>query len=305
VAAETKVLLIGFGGPESPDEIRPFIEEVLEGRPVPAERIDEVVGHYMEVGGRSPYTDQARELASALEAALSSAGWPLGVRLAMRKWRPRLSEVLEAESAEGTARLVTVTMSPHTGPAGGDRYVRDLERLMRERNGAAPRVIWTRPYFDAPGFIAAWEDRIRRAFASARGGETAHIVFTAHSVPLGLSEPYREEVHRTAGAIARALGRTEGSWSIAWQSRSGRPEDPWLEPDIVDEIARLKREGVLSILAAPIGFVCDHVEVLYDLGVEARSRASEEDVHFVLVPTVGSHPLFVGALKDLILEACR
>jgi len=315
VSHDAKVVLIGFGGPDNPSEVRPFIERILAGRRVPPTRIDEVATHYARIGGSSPYNREATMLRGALEAALARLGLPTAVLLGMRHSPPWLTDLLVGEVASGTQRLVAVPLTPYGGADAGDRYRHALESaLSAQRASSRPAlgpetaarasVTWVHPFHDLPGFTKAWVARIEEAWSgpSTRPGDT-WLLFTAHSVPASRAEPYRSQVLLAAGLIVRGLRWPEGRWSLAWQSRSGTPKDPWLEPDVRSEVRKISRVGAAATVVAPIGFLCDHVEVLYDLGVEAREAATAEGLRFSLARTVGNHPLFVEALAERIVDA--
>jgi len=315
VSHVAKVVLIGFGGPDHPSEVRPFIERILAGHRIPSDRIDEVATHYARIGGSSPYNREASMLRAALEATLARFGHPTTVLLGMRHSRPWLADVLAGEIASGIRRLIAVPLTPYGGADAGDRYRHALESGLGSQGGptraappvaraTVPHVTWVHPFHDLPGFIKAWVARIEEARSrpSARPGDT-WLLFTAHSVPARRAEPYRSQVLLAAGLFVRGLRWPEGRWSLAWQSRSGRLEDPWLEPDVRSEIRKISRVGAGATVVAPIGFLCDHVEVLYDLGVEAREAATAEGLRFSLARTVGNHPLFVEALAERIVDA--
>jgi ferrochelatase len=301
------VLLIAFGGPERPEDIRPFLANVARGRPIPAARLEEVAHHYERIGGRSPLNELTRRQAAGLRARLAAAGAPLPVYVGMRNWTPYLHEALAAMGADGVRHAVGVILSPQRNEASWDRYQADVDEARAQVGPAAPAVSYAPEWFDRPGFAAAMAERVRQALAGIPPGDRAAtpLVFTAHSVPVAMAaaSPYVAQIEESARRVAARLGH--GLWSIAYQSRSGRPQDPWLEPEVGAEIRRLAGAGARHVAVAPIGFVCDHVEVLYDLDVEAREVAAACGVGFHRAGTVGDHPAFVGMLAELVQEAAR
>jgi len=295
------VLLVGFGGPENPSQIRSFVLRVLEGRPVPPGRIDEVVDHYLQVGGSSPYIAETRRLAGALSSALARRGRPLEVLTGYRYSDPSLAEQISAASARGVRRLVAVAMTPWGGTDAGDRYRSAVRAALQGDGESIPpvEVRWVPAFHQATGFIAGWVDRI---VSAAPKLPDWHLLFTAHSVPVSAAEPYRSQVAFACERIASALDRPAGSWSLAWQSRSGKPDEPWLGPDVSEELARLAADSSPAILAIPIGFLCEHVEILYDLGVEARAVAERYRIPFLVCPAISDHPQLAGHLAGAVCE---
>jgi ferrochelatase len=299
--AHDAVLLIAFGGPTAMHEVRPFLANVLRGRPVPPERIEEVVRHYVRIGGRSPLNELTGRQARGLEAELHAGGPALPVYVGMRNWTPYLHETIARMTADGVRRAVGIIMAPQQTDAGWGRYQRDVAEA-RERVGAtAPRIDYAPEWHAHPLFVAAVSAQVADAL-ELRPPErraAAALVFTAHSVPTAMAaaSPYVEQVAAAAHLVANRLGHTH--WSVAYQSRSGNPREPWLEPDVCDAIRQLARDGVRDVVVAPIGFVCDHVEVLYDLDIEARQVAEGNGVAFSRASTVNDHPLFIRMLADV------
>jgi ferrochelatase len=301
------VLLIAFGGPEKPEDIRPFLRNVTRGRPIPAARLEEVAHHYERIGGRSPFNELTFRQAEALRARLRADGLGLPVYVGMRNWTPYLHETLAAMGAEGVQQALGVILSAHQTEASWDRYQANVAEARARVSAGAPVVEYAPPWFDRPGFIEAMADRVREALegipAAARAD--APVVFTAHNVPVGMADgsPYVGQITASSRLVAERLGAAGPiRWSVAYQSRSGRPDEPWLEPDVGSEIRRLAAAGVCHVVVAPIGFVCDHVEVLYDLDVEARATAAACGVGFRRAATVGDHPAFIGMLAGLVRE---
>ena len=284
------VALVGFGGPESEDEVRPFIEGILAGRRASPGRVAEVAEQYAAVGNRSPYNDEARALAAALREALAKRGVDVDLRLACRSWTPRLEELARDWTA---VPVVAVSLTPYGGGPDGD-----MNRRRWDEQPRSASVSWVDGWHAGPGLFTAWVDRLRH-----EGAE--HLLLTAHSVPVRAAHPYSDRIQALAERVAGAAGRSADEWSLVWQSRSGRPEDPWLEPDVCDRIETLADEGVRSVAVAPLGFVFDHVEVLYDLGVEARAVAERRGLAFSRVLAPGTHPALVDDLASRIVAAAE
>jgi ferrochelatase len=299
------VLLVAFGGPERPEDIRPFLAEVLRGRRVSPERIEEVAHHYELIGGRSPLNALTFRQAEALAEALRARGDGRQVYVGMRNWKPWIADTLAAMADAGVRHAVTVLLSPHTTEASRERYLESLEAGRERLGDRAPALRFVGPWFVHPGFVGAAAARAADALATlpaARRADAA-LVFTAHSVPtpMAAASPYVAEITATSRAVAERLGHRR--WQLAWQSRSGRPEDAWLEPDVNDALRALAAAGARDAVVVPIGFVCDHVEVLYDLDVEARATAATLGLGFARAGTVSDHPEFIAALADVIREA--
>jgi ferrochelatase len=301
------VLLIAFGGPAAPAEIRPFLELVTRGRGIPAERLEEVAHHYEQMpGGRSPLRELTEAQAAGLRAALAAAGRPLPVFVGMRNWHPFLHETLADMTARGHRRALGIILSSFRTEASWDRYAADVA-AGRARTPGAPEVVLAPPWFEHPRFVAAVADGVARALGEVPAGERAAtpLVFTAHSVPVAMAaaSPYVADFTASTRAVAARVGHAR--WSLAYQSRSGGPRDPWLTPDVGDVIRALAREGVRHVVVSPVGFVCDHVEVLYDLDVEARAIAVEHGIALHRAPAVNAHPEFIAMLADLVARAQR
>jgi ferrochelatase len=301
------VLLIAFGGPTAPAEIRPFLENVSRGRSIPAARLDEVARHYAQMpGSRSPLTDLTRALARALERTLAAAELRVAVDIGMRNWHPFIHETLETLAARGVRRAVGIILSPLRTDASWDRYRNDVAAA-RACVPKAPEIVFAPAWFDHPGFIEAVADRTRNALAGIPEGARAStpLVFTAHSVPRAMADasPYVADFATAARAVAGKLGQRRVV--LAYQSRSGDPRDAWLEPDVNAVLKDLADDGARAVVVVPIGFVSDHVEVLYDLDVEARATASALGLGFHRAAAVNDHPALIGALADLVARAAR
>jgi ferrochelatase len=296
------VLLIAFGGPERPEDIRPFLQNVAAGRPIPTERLEEVAHHYEVMGGRSPLNALTRRQADALRVALVTPDRALPVWVGMRNWHPYLHEALAEMKDHGRRRALGIILSSLQTEASWARYVEDVAAAREKVGPDAPEVVFAAPWSDHPRFLDAMAGRARAALDAVeperRGA--ARLVFTAHSVPVAMAagSPYAAQLEAAARAVAARLGRAE--WTLAYQSRSGSPRDRWLEPDVGDVIRALGRDGVRDVVVVPLGFVCDHVEVLYDLDVEARRVAEAAGVGFHRAAAPNDHPDFIAMLADLV-----
>lgn len=291
------VLLIAFGGPTEPDEIRPFLANVTRDRRIPPERLEAVARHYEEIGGRSPLNALTFRQADALRALLP--GVP--VYVGMRNWAPYLADVLAEMARDGVGEALGLILSPHASEASRERYMDAVAAGCAALGERAPRLRWAPSWHVHPDFVAAWVDTVAAALATVPADTP--LVFTAHSIPVAAADasPYVREIEESAAAVSAALGGRP--WQLAWQSRSGNPRDPWLEPDVEDVIRRLGADGVRHAVVAPIGFVCDHVEVLYDLDVAAQRTARAAGVTLVRASTPNDHPRFVRMLADVVRSA--
>jgi ferrochelatase len=300
------VMLLAFGGPESMDEVRPFLRRVLEGRPIPEERFEAVVKHYEVIGGRSPLNDITRRQGLALSAALASSGEPLPVVLGMRNSEPFIRDTLAELGKAAAKRVLGVIMAAHESPASHGRYHEAVARAKAELGTGAPEVSFCEGFHDHPGFIAANVEHVRAALLRLpeQAREGAALVFTAHSIPVAVAQlsPYVAQLERSAALVAWALGKAEHL--IAYQSRSGSPREPWLEPDINALIRAQAACGTRALVVCPIGFVCDHVEVLYDLDIEAAKTAREVGVALARADAVNDAAAFIDALALRVREAC-
>ena len=300
------VLLITFGGPTKRTEIRPFLNVVLSGRPIPKERFEEVVRHYEVISGASPINEITARQASALQAALVHAGTPLPVYVGMRNWHPFLADVLAKMADDGIRRAVGFILAAHWSEASFQRYIESVDKVLDRLGSRAPCIDYVDPWFDHPLFIRAAASRIEEVlpdFPAERRHQAAWI-FSAHSIPTAAgagAERYQRELFRSVELVCKQLGRR--SWQVAYQSRSGSPRDPWLEPDIGDAIRADAAKGTKDVLVIPVGFVADHVEVLFDLDIQAKQIAESLGVHYVRAKTVGEHPAFIEMMVSVIAQA--
>jgi protoporphyrin/coproporphyrin ferrochelatase len=299
------ILVVSFGGPESREEVIPFLENVLRGRNVPRERMLAVAEHYHHFGGKSPINQQIRELIAALEKELSQHGPKLPVYWGNRNWHPMLAETLQQMKQEGVRRALAFVTSAYSSYSGCRQYREDILRAQNEIGPGAPEIDKLRPFFNHPNFIEATEDRLRDAIGEiqAEAGENVQIIYTAHSIPLSMAQTsdYARQLEEVRKIVSAKLGVANDA--LVYQSRSGAPGQPWLEPDILDYLREVKACNLASaVVLAPIGFISDHMEVLYDLDVEARQLCDSLALPMVRAKTVGVHPRFIGMIRELILE---
>jgi protoporphyrin/coproporphyrin ferrochelatase len=301
------VLLISFGGPQGPADIRPFLQNVLRGRRVPPERIEEVAHHYERFGGVSPLTMYTERLAEGLASRLRARGHALPVHVGMRNWRPFLADTLRAMRGAGVQRAIGVIAAAHRSYSSCTQYrhnVLQARAEIREGDRTPLEVVYAGEWHTHPGFIDAVAEHIEQARETLSVGvrDRARIVFTAHSIPARMAhvDTYQRQLDESARAVAKRLGTTE--WTLVYQSRSGRPQDSWLEPDVNDYLRRARAsDGVDAVILAPLGFVCDHVEVLYDLDVEARATCDEMGIAMARAAAVNDHPRFIDAISDAVI----
>lgn len=297
------IVLVGFGGPESPEEIMPFLEEVTRGRPVPRERLEEVERHYLDLGGSSPIHRWTRLQAEALGTRLAEHGEAIPVVVGNRHWHPFVADVFRELRAKGARRIFTIAMAAYEGGASTDRY----EEIARKANATLDEPLdlhWVRGMRNEIEFVEALADRTREAFLQIPESvrPEAGLVFTAHSIPVAATRngPYVPQLMDTANAVARAVDHP--AFVLAYQSKSGSGREPWLEPDISVALEDLARAGTKNVVVAPIGFLCDHVEVLYDLDREAQQTAKNSGISMIRAPTLGTHPKFIEALAKCVLR---
>lgn len=295
------LLVVSYGGPEGPDDVMPFLENATRGRSIPRERLEEVGAHYHHFGGVSPINGHNRALAEALGREMTGRGAPLPVYLGNRNWHPFLEDTLRRMRDDGVRRGLALMTSAFSSYSGCRQYREDVIRAAEAVGPGAPVIDRIRAFYDHPGFIEANVDHLRRSLDGVDRAAAA-VVFTAHSIPASMAGQcaYESQLRETARLVAAGAGVDR--WTLAYQSRSGPPQVPWLGPDIGDHLAALARSGLREVVVLPIGFVSDHMEVLYDLDLEARACAGTLGLGFRRVPTVGIHPAFVRGLGDLVLE---
>lgn len=303
------VLIVSFGGPEGPDDVLPFLENVLRGKPVPRERMLEVAEHYYHFDGISPINQQNRELIEALRTELDRAGIDLPIYWGNRNWHPLLPDALTQMQADGRKHAIAFFTSMFSCYSGCRQYRENIADAREQVGKDAPVVELVRKGFNHPGFIEAQVDLTLQALATldASRRSDAKILFSAHSIPLSMAENsrYEMQLREAARLIAERIPANAwkaGNWELVYQSRSGPPQQPWLEPDICDRIEELAGQGVQDIVVVPLGFVSDHMEVMYDLDTEAKQLCEKLGLGFARTATVGTHPKFVGMIRELIEE---
>ena len=300
-------LLVSFGGPERMEDVMPFLENVLRGRSVPAERRRAVAAHYERFGGVSPINDQNRALLGALRAEFDRHGLHLPLYWGNRNWHPLLPDTVKRMADDGISRAIAFVTSAFSSYSSCGQYLEDIAKARAAVGERAPRIDKVRAFYNHPGFIEAMADRVRTAFEELPAGRraAARLAFTAHSIPLAMAAgcAYVAQLEEACRLVAAGAGRTE--WGLAYQSRSGAPHQPWLEPDVLDHLKGLRDAGATDVVVAPIGFVSDHMEVRYDLDLEARERAEELGLSLVRAGTAGSHPRFASMVRELVEERQR
>ena len=313
-------LLLSFGGPEGPDDVLPFLENVTAGRGVPRERLAEVAEHYYAAGGVSPINAQCRDMLAAARADLNAAGLSLPVYWGNRNWDPYLTDTVRAMAADGVRRAIAFATAAYSSYSSCRQYTGDIERARAEVGAEAPRIDKIRPYYDRPGFIEPFARATRAALDSLPAGrrDGAHLVFTAHSIPAGMAATSGSPASGTATTApggryvteltfaARQIAERAGGalpWDLVFQSRSGPPTAAWLEPDVCDHIKALAGRGAGAVVVVPVGFVTDHMEVLHDLDTEAAEVAESAGIAFARAATPGPSAEFTAMITELVQEA--
>lgn len=293
------VLIYGFGGPEAAEEVMPFLKRVTGGR-VPEARLNAVAEHYHLFGGRSPINDQNRALVRAVEQELAARSHPWPVFFANRHSAPELQDVGQGLQAQGVKRVAVFVTSAYGSFSGCRAYRQEASEKLKGLS-TPPELIYCQKLFDQHGFVVANAAHLEGVWnkSNATPGRS-QLLFTAHSIPLAMDKtaPYQEQLQHTCAAVADAVGIDR--WELVWQSRSGPPSVPWLEPDVSEAIALHHERGGEHVVVHPIGFLSDHMEVIYDLDLEAKQTAEKLGVRFDRVPTVGTHPAFVQTVVDSV-----
>ena len=298
------VLILSFGGPEGMDDVIPFLENVLRGRNVPRERMLEVAHHYELFGGVSSINGQNRALIDALRQELDQYGPDLPIYWGNRNWHPLLTDTLRQMAADGVNHALAFVTSAYSSYSGCRQYGEDIERAQAEVGANAPQVSVLRKFYNHPGFIEPNVEHIRRALDQipAERQPVTQLIFTAHSIPESMARTctYEAQLMETCRLVAERLGHA--NWQLVYQSRSGAPGQPWLGPDINESLKTLHSQDVTDMVIAPVGFISDHMEVLYDLDVEARQVADGLGLNVLRAATVGVHPAFISMIRELIVE---
>jgi ferrochelatase len=304
------ILVVSFGGPESREEVIPFLENVLRGRNIPRERMLNVAQHYYRFEGKSPINQQTRELITALEAELERKGPKLPIYWGNRNWNPLLTATLRQMRQDGIKRALAFVTSAYSSYSGCRQYREDIARAQGEVGPGTPEVEKLRAFFNHPAFIEAMVERVSDALRALPedARKNVQIVYLAHSVPVSMADTsdYVRQLEEVRVLVSGALNQRHGAQkndALVYQSRSGAPGQPWLEPDILDYLRKVKSENLASaVVLAPIGFISDHMEVVYDLDVEARQLCDSLGLPMTRAKTVGVHPKFVGMIRELIVE---
>ena len=298
------LLLLSFGGPERREDVVPFLENVLRGKNVPRERMLEVAEHYYHFGGKSPINEQNRALIDALEAEFAAHGPALPVYWGNRNWYPMLADTVKRMQADGVRQALALATSAFGSYSGCRQYLEDIERARAAAGPGAPLIHKLPTFHNRPGFIRAMADRVLAALDAipAERRASAALVYTAHSIPLSMarSSPYVAQLEESCRLLSQVVGR---DGALVYQSRSGPPTQPWLEPDVCQYIRQLHAGGGLAdLILAPIGFLSDHMEVVYDLDTEAAAVCRELDVSLSRASTVGVHPALVSMIREMVAE---
>jgi len=298
------ILVVSFGGPEGVEEVVPFLENVTRGRNIPRERLEEVGEHYYMFDGVSPLNAQNRALIDGLRAELDEHGIDLPIYFGNRNWKPFLQDAMQQMKDDGVERAIAFFTSAYSSYSGCRQYRENIVEAQGLIGEGAPRFDRIRMFHNHPSFIEVNAEAIQNALAEFPEDERdqVHIAFTAHSVPMGMAKgsQYEAQLQETARLVAEAVGSE--NWQLVYQSRSGPPQVPWLEPDIVDHVEALHEQGVDKLIISPIGFISDHMEVMFDLDVEAKDKADEVGMKMVRAASAGTHPKFISMIRELIQE---
>jgi len=299
------LLLVSFGGPEKPDDVIPFLENVLRGKDVPRQRLLEVAGHYELFGGVSPLNAQNRALLAALVHELNRHGPHLPVYWGNRNWHPLLEDTLQEMTDDGVRRALAFVTSAFASYSGCRQYREDIQRAREKAGLNAPQVDKLRLFYNHPGFIEPQAERVAAALAEipAERRAAAKVVYTAHSIPLAMASrcAYQEQLQEACRLVSEGVGLSD--WQLVFQSRSGPPSQPWLEPDLGDSLVGLCAAGPISdVVIVPIGFLSEHVEIVYDLDVEIAALCGHLGLNMVRAGVVGTHARFVTMIREMILE---
>ncbi|MEV6601094.1 ferrochelatase [Actinoplanes sp. NPDC051346] len=303
-------LLMSFGGPEHRDDVMPFLRNVTRGRGIPEERLAEVAEHYYHFGGVSPINQQCRDLLAAVRADFAANGVGLPAYWGNRNWQPMLADTVAQMRDDGVTSALGFATSAYGGYSSCRQYWEDIAQARAKVGAGAPVITKLRQFHDHPGFVRPHADAVRAALETLDPGRraTTRLVFTAHSIPVSMAATagpdggrYEAQLRETA-ALVHAAAAPELSWDLVWQSRSGPPRVPWLEPDVNDHLGLLADEGVTDVVVSPIGFVSDHLEVVWDLDNEARDTAAGLGLGYARAATPGTDPRFVTMITELVRE---
>ncbi len=298
------LIVVSFGGPEGPDDVMPFLENVLRGKNVPRERMEEVAEHYQHFNGVSPINEQNRNLIAELQKALARHEIELPIYFGNRNWYPTIDEALAQMKADGIQKALAFFTSAYSCYSGCRQYRENIQVAREKLGDAAPEIHKLRMFFNHPMFVEACADRVREQLDQILASRRAQtrLVFTAHSIPMSMAEGcnYETQLREASRLVAESLGNF--SWDLVYQSRSGPPSQPWLEPDVCDFLKQLRDEGCQDVIVMPIGFLSDHMEVLFDLDTEAAEVCQEIGLNMRRAHSVGTHPQFIEMIVDLMVE---
>ena len=299
------LLLVSFGGPEGPDDVMPFLEKVTRGRNVPRERLLAVAEHYRARGGISPINGQCRSLLEALRAELAAHGHAFPVYWGNRNWHPLLADTMTQMATDGIRRAIAFVTSANSSYSSCRQYLDEIAAARMAAGPRAPAVDKIRQFYDHPGFIEPMAERVDASLAELESADRARprLVFCAHSIPVEMARhcDYEVQLRETARLVADRIGGSH-AWDLVFQSRSGPPQVPWLEPDVCDHLRALAAAGERAVVLVPVGFISDHMEVAHDLDTEALAAAAAHGLAAVRAPTVGTHPRFVSMIRELVEE---
>jgi protoporphyrin/coproporphyrin ferrochelatase len=293
------ILVVSFGGPDQNEDVIPYLENVLRGRPVPRERLLEVAEHYYHFGGKSPINEQNLALIDALKAELAAHGPQLPVYFGNRNWHPFLKDTIQQMQYDGITKAIAFVTSGFSCYSGCRQYRENIIDA-RELVEQAPTIDKIRVFFNHPGFVQPMAERVTNAYQNL--SPDAPLIFTAHSIPTSMANTskYVQQLSESCRLVAELSGKT--NWQLVYQSRSGAPGTPWLEPDILDVVRSLHSEGTKEMVIAPIGFISDHMEVMFDLDTEAADLCQQLGIKMVRAGTVGTHPQFISMIRELVME---
>lgn len=296
------VLVVSFGGPEKPEDVMPFLKNVTRGRNVPDDRLLEVAGHYHHFGGKSPINDQCQQFIDALNKELEDHEVKLPVYWGNRNWRPFLTDTLRTMRDDGIKHALAFVTSAYSSYSGCRQYREDIRAAQTSVGDGVPQIDKLRVFYNHPHFIDALAERLRDAIARFPSDTKVYVIYTAHSIPVTMAQTsdYQRQLEETSRLVSEASGVRHHK--LVFQSRSGQPSQPWLGPDILDHLSRIRELGVRNVVVAPIGFLSDHMEVIHDLDLEAKDLAIELGITMVRAQTVGVHPVFIRMVRELIEE---
>lgn len=303
-------MLIGFGGPEGPEEVRPFLESVLQGVRIPQERFEEVLSHYEVIGGVSPYNAVTYKQREALQEELRRRGLNVGVAVGFRHSTPSYTSVISALKREGIGKVIGFVLAPLRSYSSFEKYIERIEEAKKQSGAEDIEFIYTETYYDHPLLIDAQAEQALKVISQidSAGIDKTYFLFSAHSIPCVMAREsgYDNQYRINAALTAQKLGLAQ--WSLAYQSRSGSPSDPWLEPDTESVIRGIDRKRFKNVMIIPIGFLCDNVEVIYDLDTECRKLCEELELRYFRAKTVADHPMFIRLIADIVgsrISACH